>query len=148
MLSCLRQRSLEEDVKPSLDLLPTSVSSAPLQSSSVSSQFYQSDVKDFFEFFFKSNETQTLIRPRVYWIGLQPTVVQNNKYEKYVHYFSLFLDFFSLILAAFFFRFSNCVAGHSFSSGRLTLLILSPMKPAQFDSLHRHFVFATPVYIS
>jgi len=45
------------------------------------------------------------------------------------YYFSLFLDFFSLILAAFFFRFSNGVAGLSFSSGRLTLNRLSFLFP-------------------
>ena len=34
------------------------------------------------------------------------------------------------------------------SKKKTHLLILSPMKPAQLDSLHRHFVFATPVCIS
>ena len=83
--------SPEEDVKPSLDLPPTSVTLAPLQSSSVSSQFYQSD--DFFlnlnpPITFQGNANIDKAEGLLDRILLQPTVVENNKYEKY---FLLFL---------------------------------------------------------
>ena len=56
------------------------------------------------------------------------------------NYFSWFLDFFSLILAAFFFRFSKGVDGRSFSSGRLTLKYrkMNPNVFATFDKIGRY----------